>query len=146
MTFLLIKLTKKGLLYMRSVDFKFMNLKKAYSRLKEVSDIYDGKNDIIRDSLIQRFEFTYELTHKTLKEFMKYLGVTLENSFPRTIFKKAFVNNLISDDTVWINLLEDRNLTSHIYNENMSDEIADRIVTKYVSAIEELVENLEKLL
>lgn len=131
---------------MRSVDFKFMNLKKAYSRLKEVSDIYDGKNDIIRDSLIQRFEFTYELTHKTLKEFMKYLGVTLENSFPRTIFKKAFVNNLISDDTVWINLLEDRNLTSHIYNENMSDEIADRIVTKYVSAIEELVENLEKLL
>ncbi|WP_315107807.1 nucleotidyltransferase substrate binding protein [Clostridium intestinale] len=131
---------------MRSVDFKFMNLKKAYSRLKEVSDIYDGKNDIIRDSLIQRFEFTYELTHKTLKEFMKYLGVTLENSFPRTIFKKAFVNNLISDDKVWINLLEDRNLTSHIYNENMADEIADRIVTKYVSAIEELVENLGNLL
>ncbi|MNM91289.1 Nucleotidyltransferase substrate binding protein like protein [compost metagenome] len=131
---------------MRSVDFKFMNLKKAYSRLKEVSDIYDGKNDIIRDNLIQRFEFTYELTHKTLKEFMKYLGVTLENSFPRTIFKKAFVNNLISDDKVWINLLEDRNLTSHIYNENMADEIADRIVTKYVSAIEELVENLGNLL
>ena len=70
---------------MRSVEFKYMNLKKAYLRLKEVSDLYDGSNDIIRDSLIQRFEFTYELTHKTLKEFMKYLGVTLENSFPRTI-------------------------------------------------------------
>ncbi|MDI9217026.1 nucleotidyltransferase substrate binding protein [Clostridium tertium] len=123
-----------------------MNLKKAYSRLKEVSDLYDGENDIIRDSLIQRFEFTYELTHKTLKEFMKYLGVTLENSFPRTIFKKAYVNNLISDDKVWINLLEDRDSTSHIYNENMSNEIADRIVNKYVDAIEELVENLEKLL
>ena len=73
---------------MRSVEFKYMNLKKAYLRLKEVSDMYDGKNDIIRDSLIQRFEFTYELTHKTLKEFMKYLGVTLENSFP-TIASKA---------------------------------------------------------
>ncbi|MCR1951929.1 nucleotidyltransferase substrate binding protein [Clostridium sp. DSM 100503] len=107
---------------MRSIDFKYMNLKKAYSRLKEVSDLYDGENDIIRDSLIQRFEFTYELTHKTLKEFMKYLGVTLENSFPRTIFKKAYVNNLISDDKVWINLLEDRNYTLHIYNENMSNE------------------------
>lgn len=131
---------------MRSIDFKFMNLKKAYTRLKEVSDLYDGKNDIIRDSLIQRFEFTYELTHKTLKEFMKYLGVTLENSFPRTIFKKAYVNNLISDDKVWISLLEDRNSTSHIYNESMSDEIADRIVKQYVNAICELVENLEKLL
>ena len=131
---------------MRSIDFKYMNLEKAYSRLKEVSDLYDGKDDIIRDSLIQRFEFTYELTHKTLGEFMKYLGVTLENSFPRTIFKKAYVNNLISDDKVWINLLEDRNSTSHIYNENLADEVADRIVKYYVDAIGELVDNLEKLL
>ena len=131
---------------MRSIDFKFINLKKAYTRLKEVSDLYDGKDDIIRDSLIQRFEFTYELTHKTLNEFMKYLGVTLENSFPRTIFKKAYVNNLISDDKVWINLLEDRNSTSHIYNESMSNQIANRIVNQYVDAISELVENLEKLL
>lgn len=131
---------------MRSIDFKYMNLKKAYTKLKEVSDLYDGKDEIIRDSLIQRFEFTYELTHKTLKEFMKYLGVTLENSFPRTIFKKAYVNNLISDDKVWISLLEDRNSTSHIYNEAMSDEIANRIVKQYVNAIGELIENLEKLL
>ena len=131
---------------MRSVEFKYMNLKKVYLRLKEVSDMYDGKNDIIRDSLIQRFEFTYELTHKTLKEFMKYLGVTLENSFPRTIYKKAYVNNLISDDSVWINLLEDRNCTSRIYNESLADEIAKRIVDKYVDAIGELVDNLEKLL
>ncbi len=131
---------------MRSIDFKYMNLKKAYSRLKEVSELYDGKDDIIRDSLIQRFEFTYEITHKTLREFMKYLGVTLENSFPRTIFKKAYVNNLISDDKVWINLLEDRNSTSHIYNENLADEVANRIVKYYVDAIGELVDNLEKLL
>jgi nucleotidyltransferase substrate binding protein (TIGR01987 family) len=76
---------------------------------------------------------------------MKYLGVTLENSFPRTIFKKAYVNNLISDELVWISLLEDRNSTAHIYNEKLADEIADRIVSKYVGAIGELVENLEKL-
>ena len=117
---------------MRSVEFKYMNLKKAYLRLKEVSDLYDGSNDIIRD--------------KTLKEFMKYLGVTLENSFPRTIYKKAYVNNLISDDQVWIRLLEDRNCTSHIYNEELANEVAKRITKDYVFAIEELVINLEKLL
>lgn len=77
---------------------------------------------------------------------MKYLGVTLENSFPRTIFKKAYVNNLISDDKVWINLLEDRNSTSHIYNENMAKEIAERVQNQYVYAISELIDNLEKLL
>lgn len=131
---------------MRSIDFKYMNLKKAYDRLLEVSKLYDGNDDIIRDSLIQRFEFTYELTHKTLREFMKYLGVTLENSFPRTIYKKAYVNNLISNDKVWISLLEDRNSTSHIYSEDLADEIANRIVNEYVDAIGELVNNLEKLL
>lgn len=131
---------------MRNIDFKYMNLKKAYDRLLEVSKLYDGKDDIIRDSLIQRFEFTYELTHKTLREFMKYLGVTLENSFPRSIYKKAYVNNLISNDKVWISLLEDRNSTSHIYSEDLADEIANRIVNEYVDAIGELVNNLEKLL
>lgn len=60
--------------------------------------------------------------------------------------KKAYVNNLISDDKVWINLLEDRSCTSHIYNENLANEVADRIVNNYVEAIRELVENLEKLL
>ena len=131
---------------MRSVEFKYMNLVKAYNKLKEVSELYDGSNEIIRDSLIQRFEFTYELTHKTLREFMKYLGVTLDNSFPRTIFKKAYVNNLISSEETWINLLEDRNCTSHIYNENLASEVAERIVKDYVPAIEELVEKLKKLL
>jgi len=131
---------------MRNLDFKYMNLKKAYDRLKEVSDLYDGKNEIIRDSLIQRFEFTYELAHKTLKEFMNYEGVTLENSFPRTIFKKAYVNNIISDEVVWINLLEDRNSTSHIYNEKLANEIAERISNKYVDSIGELIKNLELLI
>lgn len=37
---------------MRSIDFKYMNLKKVYDRFVEVSKLYDGKNDIIRDSLI----------------------------------------------------------------------------------------------
>ncbi|MBW9158059.1 nucleotidyltransferase substrate binding protein [Clostridium tagluense] len=131
---------------MRNLDFKYMNLKRAYDRLKEVSDLYDGRNEIIRDSLIQRFEFTYELTHKTLKEFMNFQGVTLENSFPRTIFKKAYVNNIISDELVWINLLEDRNSTSHIYNEKLANEIAERIANKYVDSIGELIKNLELLM
>lgn len=59
--------------------------------------------------------------------------------------KKAYVNDLISDELVWISLLEDRISTSHIYNEKLVDEIANRIVNKYVVAIGELVENLEKL-
>lgn len=76
---------------------------------------------------------------------MNFAGVTLENSFPRTIFKKAYVNNIISDESVWINLLEDRNST-HIYNEKLANEIAERIAIKYVDAIGELIKSLELLM
>ena len=41
--------------------------------------------------------------------------------------------------------MEDRNSTSHIYNENLADEIASRIVNNYVNDIGKLVANLEKL-
>jgi nucleotidyltransferase substrate binding protein (TIGR01987 family) len=60
--------------------------------------------------------------------------------------KKAYVNNIISDESVWINLLEDRNSTSHIYNEKLANEIAERIAIKYVGAIGELIKNLELLM
>lgn len=56
------------------------------------------------------------------------------------------MNNLISDDKVWIKLLEDRNSTFHIYNESLSDEIANRIVKYYVKAIGELVENIGEVI
>lgn len=133
----------KGLQSMKSLDFKFMNLKRAYSKLSEVAKRYDGVDDILRDSLIQRFEFTYELCHKTLLEFMKYEGIAMTDSFPRTVFKKAYANDFISDDILWIQLMEDRNSTSHIYNENIADEVAGRIKDVYVSAIGELIDNME---
>lgn len=125
---------------MRNLDFKYMNFEKATKRLEEAISVYDYKNDMIRDSIIQRFEFTYELAHKTLQEFMKYEGVTLENSFPRTIFKKAFVNHLIEDEALWLKLLEDKNATSHIYNEKLADEIAHRICTDYCPALKALAQ------
>lgn len=125
---------------MRDLDFKYMNFQKATKRLEEAVHVYDYKNDMIRDSIIQRFEFTYELAHKTLQSFMKYEGVTLENSFPRTIFKKAFANHLINDEMLWLKLLEDRNATSHIYSEKLADEIVYRICTDYYPALKSLAQ------
>lgn len=128
---------------MNSLDFKLHNLNKAYTKLCAACDLYDGVNEFMRDSVIQRFEFTYELCHKTLQEFMKHMGITLDNSFPRTIFRKAYVNNLIDDDRLWLKLMEDRNGTSHIYSENMSDAVAERIKTQYVPAIGNLIKNIQ---
>jgi len=129
---------------MRNLKFKYTNLKKAYTRLQEACQAYDGKDDMIRDSVIQRFEFTYELTHRTLQEYMKYEGLTLENSFPRTIFKTAYANNLIDSEELWLKLINDRNTTSHIYSEKMAGPIVSRICNDYVVIIGRLIEKLEE--
>ncbi|MGM9936256.1 MAG: HI0074 family nucleotidyltransferase substrate-binding subunit [Candidatus Ornithomonoglobus sp.] len=128
---------------MRSLDFKLQNLKNAYKKLCEVCEKYDGTDDIVRDSMIQRFEFTYELSHKVLREFMRFMGIELDNTFPRTVFKKAYVNDIIDDDKLWMRLMQDRNHTSHIYNESMSEDIAARIKNEYVKAIGTLIERIE---
>ena len=128
---------------MNSLEFKFNNLSKAYTKLQAACSLYDGTDEYMRDSVIQRFEFTYELCHKTLREFMKYMGIELDNSFPRTVFKKAYINNLIDDDKLWIKLMEDRNGTLHVYSEKMSDAIANRVKTQYLPAIGKLIGNIK---
>ncbi|WP_027400293.1 nucleotidyltransferase substrate binding protein [Anaerovorax odorimutans] len=129
---------------MKNFEFKYSNLKKTYEKLEEACNLYDGKDALIRDSLIQRFELNYEFCYKTLQEYMKYMGVFLDDTFPRAIFKKAYANNLISREDVWIRLIQDRNMTSHIYNEKLADEIANRVVTEYLPAIKELIKNIDE--
>ncbi|HIU56846.1 MAG TPA: nucleotidyltransferase substrate binding protein [Candidatus Ornithomonoglobus merdipullorum] len=129
---------------MRSIDFKLQNLKKVYIKLLDACDRYDGIDEFIRDSVIQRFEFTYELCHKTLREFMKYMGAEPDNAFPRYIFKEAYSNGIIDDEDVWLSMIEDRNRTSHVYSENMSDRIAERIKNEYVYAIGKVIKNIEE--
>ena len=130
---------------MKSLDFKLLNLKKAYERLCEACAAYDGKNNLIRDSVIQRFGFTYELCHKTLREFMQHMGAEPESSFPRTIFKKAYANGIIADDRLWIRLMEDRNGTSHIYSEKLADAIAARIKNEYLPAVGDMIRKIDEL-
>jgi nucleotidyltransferase substrate binding protein (TIGR01987 family) len=131
---------------MKSLEFKYQNLVSAYNRLFEAVKLYGDKNDIVRDSIIQRFEFTYELAWKTLKAYMEYAGLTLETSFPRSIFKEAYANKIIDDEKVWLKLLEDRNLTSHIYDEKLANEIADRIINIYIHKLGSLVKKLGELI
>jgi len=86
----------------------------AAARLAEAATL--PETDIVRDAAIQRFEFTFELVWKTLQLYLEHEG--LESSGPRAVLKRAFVIRLISDQDeadVWLQMLDDRNLTSHAY-------------------------------
>ncbi|OON96842.1 MAG: nucleotidyltransferase [Epulopiscium sp. Nele67-Bin005] len=131
---------------MKNLIYKLENLKKAFARLEEVSNFYDGTNDMIRDSLIQRFEFVAELTHKTLNETLRYMGVNLENRFPRTIYKYAYQNFLIDDENLWLALIQDRNCTSHMYAEEVAINLARKIQNQYIPIISKLICKIEEII
>lgn len=103
--------------------------RKSVLRLKEALD-EDISNPLIYDGVIQRFEFTYELAWKLMKAYLEYEGIADVNS-PRAAFKEAFKAELIFEGDIWIDMIGDRNLAAHTYNEEMAKEIYGRIKEKY---------------
>ena len=91
----------------------------ALARLESALD--QPPNEFIRDSAIQRFEFTFELFWKSLKAYAEESGV--EAYSPRDTFRTAFQLGLLQEDGTWFQMLADRNLTSHTYNEATASSI-----------------------
>ena len=113
----------------------------ATQRLKEVID--KEENDIVIDCTLHRFKFTFELTWKTLKDYMEYNGIIEVTGSPREVIKEAFRNNIIQDGENWINMMLARNSLSHLYDEEKSREIYMEIKEKYIKLIEQLNERLK---
>ncbi|MGH4123729.1 MAG: nucleotidyltransferase substrate binding protein [Clostridium sp.] len=121
---------------------KYENFKNALNRLKEGILKLDEENDLLRDGLIQRFEFTFELAWKTLKAYFEDEGLIGLNS-PKSVLREAYSAGIISDDELWLKMLNDRNSTSHIYSEQVATEICNNIKGKYVMALSELKEKIQ---
>jgi nucleotidyltransferase substrate binding protein (TIGR01987 family) len=98
------------------------------------------KTEIVRDAAIQRFEYNFELAWKTVKKFAEKQGI--ESNSPREAFKAAFRLKLILEENVWLDMLDDRNRTSHTYNENTADEIFGNL-KKYEQAMCALLERIK---
>ncbi|SNT24271.1 nucleotidyltransferase substrate binding protein, HI0074 family [Anaerovirgula multivorans] len=129
---------------MSKLETKLINFKNALDRLREA--IVEFKqvdaSDVVRDGLIQRFEFTYELSWKTTKEYLEDIGIVDKNS-PKAVIKEAYAQKLIVNEKNWLLMLNDRNMTSHVYREEMAEEIADRIATCYIKEFQLLLEKLQ---
>lgn len=133
---------KDGKILMSKFETKFNNFKKALASLKIAVADYDKTNLLsVRDGTIQRFEYTAELSWKTIREYLIEQGVININT-PKSVMKEAFYANIIDDDAGWISILNDRNSTSHIYDENEADEIFNRIKNNHIALFDKLSEKL----
>jgi nucleotidyltransferase substrate binding protein (TIGR01987 family) len=118
------------------------DLKKAYGRLKEALARTEF-DELEKDGVIQRFEFTFELVWKTMKDYLEDQGV-INIASPKKTLRKAFQDGLFANDELWLQMLEDRNNLSHLYKQEMSDNIFKSIKEIYSQAIDDLISTLEK--
>ncbi len=122
------------------------DLGNAVSRLEEaIEDSKKYKIESLKDGVIQRFEFSVELSWKTLKNYLENEGV-INITTPKQSIREAFAKEILKVPEIWIEMLNDRNLTSHIYDSSISDKIYENIVKKYFEEIKrnyEFLKNME---
>ena len=95
-----------------------------------------------KDGVIKRFEFTFELAWKTLQDKLYDEGY-LTTKGPKPVIKQAFNNGMITDGQAWMDMLTDRNNSTHLYDESTAVSIFDRIQITYFTLLQELKSKLE---
>ena len=136
---------KDGIVLMDKFQTKFNNFKNALVALKEAVLDFDKTALLsVRDGAIQRFEFTAELAWKTVREYLIDEGIAEINT-PKSVMKAAFAANLVDDEDGWIQILNDRNATSHIYDEDEADKIFERIRSKHIALFTKLSNTLSDI-
>lgn len=140
---LLENINRDGVTLMNKFEEKFSKFCDAVTRLEESVDEYQKYNiSSIRDGAIQRFEFCTELAWKSTREYLIDQGYTDINS-PKAVMRQAYADKLIDNEEIWIELLNARNETSHIYDEETAAEIFEDIKSKYISQFKALILKLK---
>jgi nucleotidyltransferase substrate binding protein (TIGR01987 family) len=112
---------------------------RALTRLEEA--LAKQEDPIVRDACIQRFEFTFEMAWKALQRYAQTEG--MECISPRDCFRVGFRLGLIDRDEQWIAMVEDRNRTTHTYDEESARAIY-RAVAGYAALLRGLLQRLKE--
>ncbi len=127
---------------MEELRERLESLRRAYERLLQALRIDPKETEIAIDATIQRFEFTFELSWKTIRAFAKYLNSGECNS-GRSCIKMAFRLGWIEGEETWLDFLEARNLTSHTYDQETAMKVYE-IIRQNHRAFESLIGKLQE--
>lgn len=116
----------------QTLKLKLAEFEKALSTLKESLDMYDPSNILVRDATIKRFEYSYELCWKTSKVFLKEVKGELVVG-PKECFKTLGKHGFLSPEEIekLLNMVDDRNETTHAYGETFVQGLYPRIKEYY---------------
>ena len=118
---------------------RFENFGKARQKFHQALNAYlaEKDNELYQMALIQTFEFTYESGWKTIKDYLLFQGVK-RVTLPREVIKQGFHHQIIDDGQAWIDMLEDRNLMAHTYDEKKAEKAVSNIANRYAAAVDQV--------
>ena len=119
---------------------------KALARLAEIVGASKKRalNEFERDGLVQRFEFTHELSWKLMKAYAEYQGFDGIGG-SRDATRKAFEMSLISDGQSWMDMIKRRNETSHNNDGSMADDVVDSIINRFYPLLADFYQKMNSL-
>lgn len=120
-------------------------LKKAVGAFREaIQDLSNPKyrKDYMRDAVIQRFEFSFELAWKSIQRFLQLNQRPVINNI-KDILREAGKLQLIDSVEAWFEFQRARNITSHAYGERVAEEIV-QIAVRFLPEVEKLIESLDR--
>lgn len=140
----LANIQRDGVIIMESVQNKLMQFGQAIERTREgVEEYRQTPGKLLRDGVIQRFEFTAEFSWKSCREYLIDQGYAEINS-PMSVMKTAYAAGVIDDQQGWIDLLHARNATSHIYSDKQADAVFRDIAARFLPLFEQLFRRLNE--
>ena len=114
--------------------YRFVNYARAYRLLQEAVALSHQRalSSLEKEGMIQRFEYTWELAWKLLKDYLTANGLVPEVASPAHVMRTAFMANIVTDGDVWMETIEARNLMSHMYDNKKFEMILEKIAQRYL--------------
>ena len=117
---------------------RFNNFQRAFLLLREAMEMDREKlSQLEKEGIIQRFEFTFELAWKVLKDRIEYDGIVLDKISPKAVIRQAYATKYINDAETWLKMIGDRNLMSHTYDFAKFEAVIDNIATDYLPMLDD---------
>ncbi len=125
-------------------QYRFDNYKRAFHLLRDAIDAKRERtlSDLEEEGVIQRFEYTWELAWKTLKDYLENDGFALSKITPKAVIVAAIEAKIITNHVQWMNALDDRNKMSHVYSHDVFSQVIDNIEQHYLSLFDDLYQKL----
>ena len=126
---------------------RYANYHKACNRLTEVTESglkVEDLSELEQEGIVQRFEYTFELSWKVMQDLLTYKGYEFMTG-PNGTLKMAFEDGLISDHDGWRQMAKSRNTLSHVYDEGEADAVVRLIFSQYAPLLKALDEKLGQL-